>query len=518
MENRESLTGRISEKIIGNTIFNYLGNIWQILISFFLTPYILRQLGMERFGIWAVTFAITSYFSLLDLGVGGSFTKFIAEYDAKKDVRRINNVISHGFLFYLPLGALQFAIGFLIIEHITDFINISAELRTEAKDVFLLGLIAFTIQNIGIPLRSLFEGFQKMGLLNWIRALSTIPRIAGTVFFLQMGYGIIGLAINEIILAVIINFISLFYSYRIFPQMKMVPRELDREILKNVFTFGYKLQVSKIAYLINFQTDKFIIGYFLNTVMVGFYDIGARVASLVRSFPVLMVSAITPAASELDSKGSSEMVWKLYIKSSRYLLLFTTPLFVFTLFNSSIILEVWLGAVYAPAVLVLQILCVAYFFNLISGAANVIAIGIGKPEFEMETSIYASIINIGLSILLIMKYGLTGCVGATAVSFVFYSFYLIYKFHSYYGKSLSIFLRLMALPLLSSLVSASLALGFQQLFISQSYLMKVMVFGGESLIFVIVYGALIYLLKLVGSEEMEIARNMIKRFNYGKDI
>lgn len=491
----------ISKKIIGNTAYNYLGNLTQILINFFLTPYIFRALGPARFGIWAFMFAITSYFSLLDLGAGGSFTKYLAEFKARRDIKNLNNIINHGLLFYVPLGALQFILGYAIVDVIIRLFKIDPAYISETRNVLIYGVLAFCLQSIITPVRSVFEGFQKMGTLNFIKVFSTIPRTAGIIFVLQSGYGLTGLALNEVAVSIITGFLYIFYAYRVFPEMKLIPHRIEKDIFKKIFYFGYKVQVAKIAYLINFQTDKFLIGYFLNTAAIGFYDIGNRVASVARSFPLLMVSAITPAASEIDSTRSDDAVWRLYIGASKYLFIFTTPLFIFLAYNARIVLELWIGESYPPAEIVLLVMCAAYYFNLISGVANVVSIGIGKPEFEMETSIYSSLLNILLSIILITKYGLAGCVIATALTFLFYSSFLVYKFHSYYKKPMGIFLKMTFNSFVLALIPIIPCIIFGKIYHYESYLEKAFFLAFEGVIFTAAYFLIIKNGSFLNNEE-----------------
>ena len=66
----------ISQKIIRNTTFNIIGRFWRILVALVLTPYIIRYIGIERYGIWALIGVVTSYFGLIDFGIGTSFIRF----------------------------------------------------------------------------------------------------------------------------------------------------------------------------------------------------------------------------------------------------------------------------------------------------------------------------------------------------------------------------------------------------------------------------------------------------------
>ena len=49
----------IANKVVTNTIANAIGHFWVILVSLFLTPYIVGHLGLERYGIWAIVGVLT---------------------------------------------------------------------------------------------------------------------------------------------------------------------------------------------------------------------------------------------------------------------------------------------------------------------------------------------------------------------------------------------------------------------------------------------------------------------------
>jgi len=94
----------VSEKIIKNTVYNTIGRFWGILVVLFLTPYIVNRLGVERYGIWALLTSLVGYIGFLDLGIGGSYVRYIAEYYTQKDYSKVNFVINTGFLFCLGLA------------------------------------------------------------------------------------------------------------------------------------------------------------------------------------------------------------------------------------------------------------------------------------------------------------------------------------------------------------------------------------------------------------------------------
>jgi O-antigen/teichoic acid export membrane protein len=68
---------------------------------------------------------------------------------------------------------------------------------------------------------------------------------------------------------------------------------------------------------------------------------------------------------------------------------------------------------------------------MITGVASSIALGVGKPEFEMKYGILVSILNFSLSLILIIKFGFYGVLVGTAFSLTLGSFYFFHLFHGY---------------------------------------------------------------------------------------
>ena len=62
-----------------NTALNIVGQVIPLVVGVVATPYTIRHLGPERFGILSLAWIIVGYFALFDLGIGPATTKFVAE-------------------------------------------------------------------------------------------------------------------------------------------------------------------------------------------------------------------------------------------------------------------------------------------------------------------------------------------------------------------------------------------------------------------------------------------------------
>jgi len=495
----------VSDKIIRNTIYNTAGTLWFTLIGIFLTPYIVWRIGHERFGIWAIVGVITGYFGLLDFGIGSSFVKYIAEFYAQKEYDKINRLINTGFVSYLIFAVCVITLALFFIDPLLVFFKIPAGLCQEARFVFIVGIILFVSSNALSPFGAIQGGLQRMDISNKISVLISFCNIFGTVYFLEKGYGLRGLMINNAIIFCLSRIIHITIAYRLLPGLRFNPLLLDKTIFKSLFGYGYKLQISRFASLVSFQTDKLLITYFLGLGLVTFYQLGSSLIQQVRQLALLLVSAFIPAVSEIEARKSKEYLREFYLISSKYLIVVSLPLTFFTMLDSSLIMTAWMGKGYEMAALVIRILATGYLAATVSGVASAIAAGVAKTELDMKFGILLATLNLFLSILLVIKMGFVGVVIGTTVSLIAATVYYMRLFHRYMECPVSAFVKLLYKPLGASAVAASATFIFNfiilKTMVSQSRIINVIVILAGSGIFGFIYWHFIMASKYLNTYE-----------------
>jgi O-antigen/teichoic acid export membrane protein len=65
--------------ILHNAGWNLLGNLMPMLTGLLAVPYLVKQLGTERFGLLSLGWILIGYFGLFDFGLGRALTKMVAE-------------------------------------------------------------------------------------------------------------------------------------------------------------------------------------------------------------------------------------------------------------------------------------------------------------------------------------------------------------------------------------------------------------------------------------------------------
>lgn len=453
-------THSLSHKIIRNTAYNIFGRFWGILITLFLTPYIISRVGIEKFGILAIVGAVTGYFSLMDIGIGSSFVRYIAKFYTKKEYEKISSTINTGVAFYSIFAVIVITLSLFCLRPILTFFNIPLSLYRETFFVFWVSIIVFCISNILSAFAAVQSGLQRMDLSNKVAIAVSVFNVAGTIFFLEGGYGLPGLVVNNAVTVCIIGIINIIISFRLIPGLRLNLFRLDGRIMRRLSNFGYKLQVSKIADLILFQTDRLFIAHFFNISFVGFYQLGSSITQQARQLPLLLTSAILPAASEMDARQEAEGLRELYVRGSKYLILASFPVIFFVMATARLIMWTWMGAGYSLSAVTILILAPGYLVNLVAGIGVMVALAIGKPELQMRAAIITAMVNIVLCLIFIRIIGFAGVALATTIALALGPIYFFITLHKHLKISSRRFIKeAVIVPLAASVLPAIFAYG-----------------------------------------------------------
>jgi O-antigen/teichoic acid export membrane protein len=504
----------LSQKIVRNTIYNIIGYFWIILVALVLAPYTIRHIGIERYGVWAIVGVLTGYFGLLDFGISSSFVKYISEFYTKKDYEKINQVVNTGFAFYTIFTVIITGLGFIFINLLLHIFNIPPALYQEARFVLVMGIIIFCIANALSPFGAVQGGLQRMDITNKINMVFSFPKIIGTVFFLEMGYGLPGLIVNNAIMSVASNIIYIIIAHRILPELRFNPFLFcTKEMFKKLFGFGYKMQIVRLGGTVTTQTDKMLIAYLLSIGLVGFYQLGSTIVLSMNDLTFLLVSALLPAFSEIEARNGINALVIVYLRVTKYLAFIAIPLFIFLIVSASQIMMVWMGPGYGKSILIIQILAIGYMINTIVQPAAFACMAIDKPQAMATGSIIMMILNVFLSIFLINVMGFSGVAWGTTIAIIIGTSYFLLKTKNFLDIPVKRLTKIVIPYIVICLIAATAIWGIDkitnQFNLSVGRLISLVVFIIHGLLFFSIYIIGVYYWKLFDAEDIDFFRKKL---------
>jgi O-antigen/teichoic acid export membrane protein len=476
----------IGSRLAKNSTYNLLRVLITVPVTLCIWPYIVRHLGKEEFGIWALVGVISSYAQLSDFGITEGLVKFVAEYDARDDSEGLNRLVNTVLCVYVFLsiaGSLVFT-GLLPLI-VDDILKIPALLREKALHTFFVAILLFFGNMVLGVFGSLIIGFQRMGYSNLISIVSTILTACGTIVFLNAGFGLPGLVYNNAIVSVVIAVANLVAAKRLFPSLHIAPfRLFSRTDLAKIFSFSWKVQLTNITQLMIFQIDRVLLSHYVGLSAVSYYEIANRIASQARMVIATMFSPMIPAASALHALSDETKMAGLYRRSLKYMVVAAVPCSAVVIVLAGPFVRTWIGPGYETSALTMQLLMGVYFINLLTGPGGFIMSGINRPEVGMRSSIMAGLINLTVCFVLVKMIGYYGIIIGLFASVALSGGYFVWMLHQAIPDlSWNIYPRAMTRPLLISTLLVAIMALLNNGFSLEGYLLLCLTGGGFCVIY-----------------------------------
>jgi O-antigen/teichoic acid export membrane protein len=423
---REEATSR---KVVRNTLFNYLAIISVTLVRFVAMPILIHGLGRDRYGIYATVVSVVGYVGLLDLGIGISLTKFVAEYYARRDLKRLNEMLSTSLLLYIGLGVVGAGviIGFsdLFVRYL---FHIPASLWTEARYVFWIAALSlFNGLTIGI-FGNLLNGIQRQDIARSITIGNALITYSGSILLIWLGYKLVAFMLFAAVMDVLSFLVQMWIAKRMLPEVRFFPRFFKRQELKQIVNFSFAMFINQLAARNMGVLDKLILGIFLPIANVTYYAVGFTLAGFAFRIPTAAVLASLPAASELMAQDRLDAVQELVLRGIKYTGLLAIPLFTAMGVTAPDIVRLWMGEGYELSARVLQLLLVGYFWIAISSSGASVMVGIGKPYINTYYAVGQILMCSSLTIVMVQFFGVVGVAAGSAVAYTLIG--LVYLVHS----------------------------------------------------------------------------------------
>lgn len=450
----------IGQRLLHNTLFNLVGRLWVIGGNLLLTPLILSYLGQDRFAIWTLFWSLTFYFFLLDLGLGPSLVKHLAQFQANGEPDSINRAVTTIFCLYLGASLVLLVVLWPAMEWLAARLSLPEGLLPEATLTFRAGLVVLLIMNLITPFDAVLKGFQRMDLTNLTLMLVSIPNVLGSYVVLRQGWGLQGLVMIAGAVFLLQLLLLVGFAKQTFPALAFKWRHLDGAVVGTLLRYGSRLQIPRLADLISSQADKILLGLFLPIRYVTFYDLGAKVSTVLHDLPNVLVGAVLPAASELAGREDHRRLWLLYERGTKYLLLVSLPILVGIWLTAHLILQIWLGHVSTDVHRAVLFLSTGYWATISVGMVTTLGAGLGWVGPLMRVGLFQSALNLGLSLVLILSFGFIGALIGTMVALLVSNAYMLVLFCRDFDRSLMVHVYVLLQMMLVNALPTVLSAGY----------------------------------------------------------
>ncbi len=398
-----------AERTIVNLATSAIAWGWPILLMFITAPVIVQGLGPDAYGIRGLVTSIIGYFALLDLGLNGAVTKYLAEYRVQDNKPLMTELLGTTLTTYTILGLFGGILIWLLAEWFTTKIFIvPPEFYTQSVWAFRLTGVGFFLSMITWWGSSIPTGIQRFDVFNGISiGFGTITTL-GSVTAVLMGYGLIGVVIANVLSNVIAVLAYWIAIRKLMPDI-VIRFSFDRAMFKRTVLFGLYMVAFRIFSLLFYQLDIMLIGALIGAAAVTFYIIPQSIAQVIHGINGNLMQIIFPMASEFSATGDRQKLERLFFRGFNLCMVAGLAAAVPLAVVAEPLLRFWMSPEIAQqSTLVLELLIVTFFLFGLTALTTSFLGGINLPQFVMYGPLVSGVSGMIFYAALIKLFGIKG--------------------------------------------------------------------------------------------------------------
>jgi O-antigen/teichoic acid export membrane protein len=408
LNTQESAKPGMTVKVIGGGLWSLTGQVVTLGASLIFTPFVIRLLGTESYGVLALINLLVGYVSFADFGMGTASTKFGSQAFAENDREKEAAVIwTSLFIAFIPALIAAGCLTMFAEYIVRDALRLPDYLHYTGVVSLSFAALGFLFRTTSLILNTPQLVRLRMDLVTLVTAGTGLMQIMTVPLVIWLGGGLIGAAAT----IAVFSFINLICN--IFVSRKLLPDLFDFKFQKSLITplikFGGTLVVSSIAGILLINLEKLVLTRFASVTALAYYTVAFTLANLMTIVPNALGQSLLPAFSQLQSDNNKENLLRLFARAIRANFIWAPPVIILLCLIAKPFFTFWAGEEFGrESSLPFYILAVGLAVNIIAFVPYNLIMASGRADFLTKVYCAELLPYIFLALILTEKFGATG--------------------------------------------------------------------------------------------------------------
>lgn len=403
------------KRLLVNVLFSSLSWFLPLLLGFVATPVIVKGLGYEAYGLYALIIGFIGY--SFTFGIGRAVTKYVAEYRSEGKNEKIREIVSASIWFSLAIGLTGTMLVIVTAPTIVaDILQIGENWRDTAVRALYLAsgtVIFFMLSQI---FQSVLQGVHRFDRFSILLNLNGLVLTAGNIALVLTGFGV-----NDLLwwnLAVTGGFCLLFFmtARRLLPETGIV-FTFRKEPVRLVLKYGSGIIAYQVFANVLLLFERSWVIRHLGTEALTFYVVPMMLPLYLHGFVSSIVLVLLPLASELQHRKNEFLL--IYAKTMKIVVLTVVFAAVSLISGNELLLRLWINeelAANSASLLIVHTVT----FSLVAILTTMWQMNeaFGKPHINALLTFVWLVVSVGLMLLAVDGYGNFGVALARMTGFV----------------------------------------------------------------------------------------------------
>lgn len=405
-----------------NSFLNALANsgsyVINLILSFVARTVFIRVLSQEYLGVQGLFGNILSVLSLAELGIGTAMIYHMYGPIAREDEKEITELMNLYRKLYSYVACFIAIAGLCLVPFLQCFIADDPGING-LTGIYLLYLLNTVVSYLWGYKRALIDGHQK-GYIStlYVTLFMTIQFIAQIIVLLIFENFIIYL-LMQIICNILTNVSIAIKCDQMYPYLKRDRKSLpSKETRKSIFKNVSAMFMHKLGDVMVNNTDSLIISAFVGLVTVGIFDNYRMLLGSVNTAINGILGSFVASIGNLSVTDDKERVFHVY-KTLNFIGFWIHSYAAVTflvMFNPFI--KAWAGEDYLFPMSIVFLIVLNFYMSGMRKVTLNFRDAMGLYWYDRYKPIFEVIVNLVVSIVLVVKFGLVGVLLGTLVSTV----------------------------------------------------------------------------------------------------
>lgn len=396
----------------------FAGQILIMAAGFISFPILTRIFSLGDYGILGIiTTTVLIATAVAKLGLPGWIVQFYAEFKLNKRLDSFQSTI----LISSVGCAATVAILFYVLGHL--FRSKIFE-KNIVNLIPIVSMIIFTSCTSDI-LTSFLRAEQRTKLYNLVAIIRRYGALTlGILLALFIVKGLYGFYFGQVLTGIVVLSFLIFISAK---RQKISVRNFSTGVFRDSIRFGLPMVGGEMGHLILNYADRYLVQLYLGSISLGLYIAGYNLSTYVTEMFMYPINyAMTPIYMNILVKKGEEETRKFFTRAFRYfLMIMVAVVFGFIAIGKDLI-SILASSKYLEAYSVLPYVVIGQSIYACSIILNNGLFIKKKTHVVMYVISVAGLLNIGLNIILIPRFGILGAAQATLISNTFYTVVITY--------------------------------------------------------------------------------------------
>ena len=402
--------------IFCNAAWNIGSLVCNLLLVFFCTPIIIRELGEASYGVYVILGSIGGILSIASLGMGEATLKYVSEYVTSGNHLEVRKVFTSTFLLYSTIGLGLSIVLFTIPSPFVKLLKIDQV--ENATFLFRITAVIFWVHLMNGSVSSIPAAVQRYEFASFVSFIQNLLQFILVILAIRLGYGLRGLMCVTLGNALLILPVNFTLGKYLIPYLGFSwPGKAG---FRKVFRYGLTIFASRLIGLLWQYSDHILLSSMIGPQAVGIFSVPRQTIGKGIDLINAGMAVLFPHFSSLSSdfaKNKEEII-STYVMATQLGLMASIALCVPLSIMLPDFLRLWISVKFSEnASLIATILASCYVIRGASLAYDALFKGLGYPKYIFYYTLTSSLSIFLVDIISIPLWGINGIGLSYIISF-----------------------------------------------------------------------------------------------------